>query len=138
MVDLKNRLKLEQQIYVDEKTYSEIYDIIDMSPKELGLIYQDDTTFYKEDIDFVPYKKHYTRNELALTIQNYNLEKAKFLVGCINDSVDIILDERVRIHDLLYDTIYIHNQFVAYNTKVPVILDLKIIYAKDISASENK
>ena len=103
MVDLKNRLKLEQQIYVDEKTYSEIYDIIDMSPKELGLLYQDEVNFYKEDREVIPYKKLYTRNELALTIQNYNLEKAKFLVGCINDSVDIILDERVRIHDLLYE-----------------------------------
>lgn len=131
MEDLKNRLKLEQQIYVDEKTYSEIYDIIDMSPKELGLIYQDDTAFYKEDRDVVPYKKHYNRSELALTIQNFNLEKAKFLIGCINDSVDIILDERVRIHDLLYDAIYIYNQFVAYNAKVPVILDLKIIYATE-------
>lgn len=131
MEDLKNRLKLEQQIYVDEKTYSEIYDILDMSPKEFGLIYQDDTAFYKEDRDVVPYKKHYNRSELALTIQNFNLEKAKFLVGCINDSVDIILDERVRIHDLLYDAIYIYNQFVAYNAKVPVILDLKIIYATE-------
>lgn len=137
MVDLSNRLKLEQQIYVDEKTYSEIYDIIDMSPKELGLIYQDDTAFYKEDRDVVPYKKTYTRNELALTIQNYNLEKAKFLVGCINDTVDIVLDERIRMHDLLYDAIYIYNQLVAYNTKIPVILDLKIIYAKDRDASKD-
>ena len=128
MADLKNKLKLEQQIYVDEKTYSEIYDIINNNPKELGLLYQDDTTFYKEDIYVVPHKKHYTRNELALTIQNFNLEKAKFLVGCINDLVDIILDERIRIHDLLYDAIYIYNQVVAYNNKVPVILDLKIIY----------
>ena len=62
MEDLKNRLKLEQQIYIDKKTYSEIYDIIDMSPKELGLIYQDDTAFYKEDRDVIPYKKHYNRS----------------------------------------------------------------------------
>ena len=73
-------------------------------------------------------KKYYTRNELSLTIQNYNLERAKFLVGCINDSVNIILDERERINDLLYDTICIYNQFVEYDNKVPVILELKIIY----------
>lgn len=128
MADLKNKLKLEQQIFVDEKTYNEIYDIVNLNPKELGLIYQDDTNFYKEDRDVIPYKKHYTRNELALTIQNYDLEQAKFLAGCINDSVNIKLDEKARINDLLYDTIYIYNQFVEYDNKVPVILDLKIIY----------
>lgn len=128
MADLKNKLKLEQQIFVDEKTYGEIYDIINLNPKELGLIYQDDSSFYKEDRDVIPYKKHYTRNELALTIQNYDLEMAKFLAGRINDSANIILDERARIQDLLYDIFYIYNQLVAYNSKVPVILDLKIIY----------
>lgn len=128
MADLKNKLKLEQQIFVDEKTYDEIYDIVNLNPKELELIYQDDTNFYKEDRNVIPYKKHYTRNELALTIQNYDLEKAKFLAGCINNRVNIILDERARIQDLLYDTIYIYNQLVAYNSKVPVILELKIIY----------
>ena len=128
MADLKNKLKLEQQIFVDEKTYGEIYDIINLNPKELGLLYQDDSSFYKEDRDVIPYKKHYTRNELALTLQNYDLEMAKFLIGCINDSANIILDEKERINDLLCDAIYIYNQLVSYNNKVPVIHDLKIIY----------
>ena len=128
MADLKNKLKLEQQIFVDEKTYDEIYDIVNLNPKELGLIYQDDSNFYKEDRDVIPYKKYYTRNELALTIQNYDLEKAKFLAGRINNRVNIILDERIRIHKLLYDTIYIHNLMIDNNPEVETILDLKIIY----------
>lgn len=129
MVDLKNRLKIEQQIYVDEKTYSEIYDIINNHPKELGLIYQDDTSFYNEDREVVPYKKQYIRNELALTIQNFNLEKAKFLAGCINNHDAIKLNERKRIQDLLYDANYIYTKVELFNPKVPLILDLKIIYA---------